>query len=142
MNNLKTVTEEIDGISFATTQFDAFRSLELMGKLAQSIGPAIGALGAMEGDTDMDKYGPVLGEALRGMKPSELGPLAMEILQNTSATITDNGTLRRIDILTKDAFNKVFSGRLTVMFKALVHALKVNYADFGSGSAETEVSAP
>lgn len=140
MSNLKTVSEDIDGIQFSTTQLDAFRSLELMGKLAQAVGPAIGAMTA-EGETDMDKFGPVLGAALRDVKPQDLGPLALDILKNTSATITENSTLVRVDILDKNAFNRVFSGRMTTMFKALVHALKVNYADFGDGSASS-ASAP
>lgn len=143
MSNLKTVEEEIDGIKFSTTPLDAFRSLEMMGKLAQTIGPAFGALSNMEvGDGELDKMAPILGAALRDLKPSELGPLALEILVQTTATIEVDGTLKRIDILDKGAFNKVFSGKLLTMFKALAHVLKVNYADFGLGSASSETSAP
>lgn len=141
MSNLKTVNEDIDGIQFSTTQFDAFRSLELMGKLAQTVGPAIGVMSNMDDGVDTEKWAAVVGSALRYLKPTDLGPLALEILANTSATLQDGGTLRRIDILSKDAFNKVFSGRLMTMFKVLVHAIKVNYSDFGFGSADSE-SAP
>jgi hypothetical protein len=133
--SLKTEDTTIDGIVFSTTQFGAMAALELMGRLAQTIGPAVGVLSAANPDTPVDQLAPVIASAMQNLKPNELGALAMAVLANTSATINDNGTLRRLDILTTQDFNKVFSGKLMTMFKAIVHALKVNYSDFGFGSA-------
>lgn len=142
MSNLKHEETEIDGIKFSTTQYGAMRGLELLGKLAKTVGPAMGALSSAETGTDIEKFAPVIAVALRDLQPNELVSLSVDILSGTSATITDNNTMRRVDLVNRDALDKVFSGRLTTMFKVLLHALKVNFSDFGFGSAAPSESAP
>jgi hypothetical protein len=142
MSNLKHEETVIDGITFGTTQFGGFRALELMGKLAQTIGPALGVLSAADPSTPLEALAPHLAQALSGMKPTELSALALEVLSQTTATMDDNGTIRRIDIKDVPSFNRVFTGRLMTMFKVCLHALKVNYSDFGFGSAPVNESAP
>lgn len=132
--NLKYEEVEIDGIKFGTTQFAAMRSLELLGKLVQTVGPALGVISTADPNTPLEQLAPVLAGALSNLKPHELGPLAMEILAGTTATLEVDGKYGRKDLLSKNDFNEVFSGRLMTMFKAIMHALKVNYADFGLGS--------
>lgn len=132
---LKQETKAIDGVKFETTQFAAMRALGLMGKLVKTIGPAIGVISSADPNTPIDELAPVLAGALSNLNEDDLGRLALEILSGTTATLDENGTLRRIDILTEENFNRVFNGRLMVMFKAVLHALQVNYADFGLGSA-------
>ena len=136
--NLKTETLEADGIRFDTTQFAAFRGLELMGRLVTTIGPALGVLSAADPEASLESMAPVIAGALRGLQPTEVSSLALEILASTSATYQDGSTLRRVDILSKEAFDRVFSGRLKTMFKVLIHALKVNYSDFGLGGGVSE----
>lgn len=133
--SLKYEEATIDGIVFGTTQFGAMRALELMGTLAKTIGPAIGVMSAANPDTPAEQLAPVLASAMANLKPGELGALAMAVLSNTTATGTFDGKMTRKDILTQVDFDKIFSGRLMTMFKAVVHALKVNYGDFGFGSA-------
>lgn len=137
-SKLKYEEVEIDGIKFGTTQFAAMRSLELMGKLVQTIGPALGVISTADPNTPLERLAPVLAGALSNLKPAELGTLALEILAGTTATIEDDGKYVRVDILSKNDFNRVFSGGLMTMFKAVIHALKVNYADFGFGSGPTQ----
>lgn len=115
--SLKTEEATIDGIVFSTTQFGAMRALELMGRLAQTIGPAMGVLSTANPDTPVEKLAPVLASALANLKPNELGSLALAVLANTSATITDGDKLRRLDILSVEDFNKVFSGKLMTMLQ-------------------------
>jgi hypothetical protein len=140
--NLKYEETEIDGIRFGTTQYGAMRGLELMGRLAQTIGPAFGALSMADETTEMDKFAPVIGLALRDLKPAELSSLVIDILAGTTATVTEGSSVKRYDLLTKESLDRVFSGRLMTMFKVVLHALKVNYSDFGFGSATQTASAP
>lgn len=126
---------EIDGIKFTTQQFGGFRALELMGELAQVIGPALGVLSSADPETPLEQLAPVLAMALRGMKPEELSTLALKVLASTQAVIDVNGTLKRVDIVDKSSFDRVFTGRLMTMFKVALRALQINYADFGFGSA-------
>lgn len=143
MSNLKYEEIEYDGIKFATTQYGAMRGLELLGKLARTIGPAMGALGQMEwGPGDIEKAAPILGYALQNLQPNELTSLVTDILKGTTATLTENGTLRRVDLLDGNAIDRVFNGRLLTMFKVILNALRVNFADFGFGSAAQKESAP
>jgi hypothetical protein len=139
---MKTDEFEVDGIKFTTTQFGGFRALELMGKLAQTIGGALGILMTADPNTPLEKLAPILAGALTGLKPSELSALALEILSQTTATISADGSLKRMDITDQRAFDRVFTGKLFTMFKVALHVLKVNYADFGFGSAPESDSAP
>lgn len=142
MSNLKYEETEIDGIRFGTTQYGAMRALELMGKLAQTIGPALGALSAADMTTELEKFAPVIGIALRDLKPAELSSLVIDVLSGTTATVTEEGKIRRSDLMTREQIDRVFSGKLMTMFKAILHALKVNYADFGFGSVTQNENAP
>lgn len=132
--NLKYEEKEIDGLKFGTTQYAAMRGLELMGKLASSMGPALGAMSAIEGENDFEKYAPMLAIALRDLEPSKLSTLCVDILSGTTATIEENNKVKRVDLSSKEALDRVFSGRLMTMFKVILFALKVNFADFGFGS--------
>ena len=126
---------EIDGIKFITQPFGGLHALELMGELAQVIGPALSVLSQADPDTPLEQLAPVLAMALRGLKPEELSRLALRVLSQTTAVLEENNTLKRIDIKDKNTFDRVFTGRLMTMFKVALKALKVNYADFGFGSA-------
>lgn len=144
MSNLKHEEKEFDGIKFATTQYGAMRSLELLGKLAKTLGPAMGVLADsvdLEGD-DFNRALPYIGVALRDLQPAEMTSLIKEILKGTTATMTENGTTKRMDLLDEKDINRVFDGRLSTMFKVVLFALKVNFADFGFGSAAKKESAP
>lgn len=141
MGNIKSEEYEIDGVKFTTTQYGGFKALELMGELAQVIGPALGVLSSADPNTPLEQLAPVLAMALRGLKPDEISSLALKVLSGTTATIEENGTFRRVDINGKDNFDRVFTGRLMTMFKVALKSLQVNYADFGFGSAPIE-SAP
>jgi hypothetical protein len=134
---MKVEKETIDGIVFESSPFNAMRALELLGRLAQTVGPALGVLATsdMKNADEMEKMTPVIAQALMGLKPQELSGLALEVLRNTTATIEEDGRMARVDILTDKDFNRVYSGRLLTMFKSVMFALKVNYADFGLGSA-------
>lgn len=140
--SLKYEEYEIDGIKFITQPFGGLHALELMGELAQVIGPALSVLSTADPDTPLEQLAPILAMALRGLKGEELSRLALRVLNQTTAILDEDGTLKKIDIKDKLAFDRVFTGRLMTMFKVALKALKVNYADFGFGSAQSSVSAP
>lgn len=141
MSNFKSEEFEIDGIKFITTQFGGLRGLELMGELAQVIGPALSVLSSADPSTPLEALAPHFAMALRGMKPEDLSSLALKVLAQTTAIMEVNGTVKRMDV-NRETFDRIFTGRLLTMFKVAIKAIQVNYADFGFGSATDETSAP
>ena len=128
--SLKTEPVEIDGIKFETTQFPAMAAFRLMARLIKVIGPAMGVLKGATKDTTLESLAPALGAALSNVSPDEAQSIALEILKCTTAEV--GGVL--IGLTGQAPVDQVFSGRLSMLFKVLAHALKVNYGDFSEGS--------
>jgi Phage tail assembly chaperone protein, TAC len=131
--NLKTEVVVIDDLKFETTQFPAMRAYKLMTKLVKHLGPAIAMLGAADGDVDIRHMAPALGAALGSMNDQDAASLLLEVLGCTTIELEDAS----INLGSQKSIDGVFSGRLSVMFQVAAHALKVNYQDFFSGSAES-----
>ena len=128
---IKTESFELNGTKYTTTQFAAYRSLELLSKLMKSIGPALGALGGLDPGMDVSKAAPLLISALVHVDASVLAPLAVEVLGQTTALITGaNGEPQIVNLGDRSAIDRVFTGGLKDMFMVLGHALKTNYSDF------------
>ncbi len=66
----------------------------------------------------------------------------LEIFKGTSAFLTDEKGLRRVDLLTRESVDLVFSGRMKILMTALMHAIRVNFADFIPGSPSSDVLPP
>jgi hypothetical protein len=128
----------IDGVDFVATQFPAVRGFTILGKLVKTIGPALGTLASAGGDQDLAALAPQLATALSGLDPSAAASLMIEVLSCVSAMTTDDqGRMRSTQLDSQAAIDKVFSGRLGVMFKVIGLALQVNYSDFMAGSFPT-----
>ncbi len=140
---VKTEHREFDGIRFQTTQFPAMRSFRLLTSLAKQVGPVLGALGALDPNTELSDPGnmemlmSVLGPALQSLDPDAASKLLLEILANTTAIVPDaTGGERALQFLGPTAagnFDSVFSSRLMTMFKVIGFVLQVNYRDFSFG---------
>lgn len=139
---LKSEPVTLDGIEFTTTQFPAMMGFEMLGRLVKVLGPALDVLTGADPETEIEDLAPVLAATLKDMKPSDLSALVIDLLRSTTAKISDPTGGRLIDLGSKDAINLVFSGRLMIMFKVLVHAIKVNYWDFFAGSVPSAPPAP
>lgn len=127
--NVKQETTVINGTSYTTTQFPAMQAFEMFGRLVKTIGPAFGVLGTADGQAEIASLAPALAGAFKDLDPTAATQLASDILQMTSATFAGKHLP-----LTPENINIVFSGRLMDMFRVLVFAIRVNYADFFEGS--------
>ena len=131
--SLKCEEITIDGYRFITTQFTAMRSFTLLGKLAKTIGPALGVLTNANPDANIASLAPQLATAMMGMDPEEATKLAAQVLGSTMA-ITPAGVKHEFSDSTQ--IDQVFNGRLGRMFKVLGFVLRVNYGDFLGGSGD------
>jgi hypothetical protein len=122
----KTLKDKSGELEFSTTQFPCMKALEIMVSL-QKLGSS-GAPGNAH-----------ISAAMAGLKPEEAGKLFVDVLQCTTTIIETPQGKRQITFNSKDALDKVFSGRLKLLFDVLEHAIEVNYGDFTEGS---DVPAP
>jgi hypothetical protein len=135
---LKTESVMLDGVLVETTQFAAMRAYGLMAKLAKVLGPAMGVLAEVNSETRMEEMGPALGMALANVSPTDAQALLLDVLAGSVAEVDG----RRFDLINQNAIDEVFTGRLKTMFKALGHALKVNYSDFFDDGPQPAEKAP
>lgn len=130
------VEEEIDGLAFRVIPFSAYHALGLLARLAKSIGPALSSLTGYDPNTDLKDLAPALRIALAALDPAEAQVLTLEVLKQTSVLLDDGSgkTAPRVEINSKEKFDRVFNGRLKTLFKAVGFALRVNFAGFIDGS--------
>ena len=136
------VEEEVDGLPFRVVPFSAYHALGLLARLAKAIGPALSSLSGYDANTDLKDLAPALRVAFAALDPAEAQVLTLEILKLTSVLL-DDGTGKpapRVELNTKEKFDRVFSGRLKTLFKVLGFALRVNFSDFIAGSANAPVA--
>lgn len=134
--DIKTVPVEVNGTKFVTTQFAAMRSLTLLARLVKVAGPAMQSLRGVSLDTDLADAVPQIAAALADVDPEVLPDLLADILAGTSVIeSTPKGPKRRD--LDRAAIDRVFSGRLRDLVLVVAHAIKVNYAGFGTGGPST-----
>lgn len=140
---IKTESFELNGTRYTTTQFMAYRSFELLGKLTRVIGPALGALGGLDPGMDVAKAAPLLISALVHVDSSVLAPLAAEVLAGTTALVTGpNGEPQIVNLGDRIGIDRVFSGGLKDMFIVLGRVLQTNYSDFFAESGVPADAAP
>ena len=135
--NLKSQTDVFDGVTFTTMQFPAFQGLKLVARLVKVAGPTLAAMA--QGGADLSNPAAVLpqiAESLLSLDTDEAVRLCMDLLKNTSAVLPGGAT---VPLLAQHDIDLVFSGRLKVLFDAIVVAIKVNFSDFFPAGA---MSAP
>lgn len=136
--NLKRETREIDGLHFATEQLPATKAFILFGRVAKVVGPALGALAKLDPNTPLDGSAAELAGAFAAIDMDEASRLVPDILSRTTVDLDG----KHESLMAPGAIDRVFSGRLGTMFKALVFALQVNYSDFLQGSAPAASQLP
>lgn len=117
MYELKTVSKTIGDLEFQTTQFPAVKALEIMSSLQKLQ------------SSDMSR-------AMGNLKPGEAKALFLEVLQCTTTIIETPQGKKLITFDKQESLDRVFSGRLKMMFQVLEHAIEVNYGDFNEGSVD------
>lgn len=130
---VKQETQEIDGISFTCTQFAAMRAFTLFGRLVKTIGPAISVLSGANPDDDVAILTPMLAAALKDLEPEAASSLAAEVLAGTIAIVDG----KNVALNSTQNIDRVFTGRLPTMFRALAFAVKTNYSDFFAEAAQS-----
>lgn len=123
---------QIGDLQFTTTQLPAMRSLQLLTKLAKTVGPALGALMNLDPNTQLEDAGAGLTGALGTLDPSVAQGLVLEILAGTSVMGPDG---RSMSLSTSGNVDLTFSAKLKMLFQVLGFVIKVNYRDFIEGSA-------
>lgn len=129
--SLKKQTKVIDGIEVTCQQFECTRSIILSAKLGRMLASAASKVDKIDLDMDIAALAPALQELLTCMDPEELPGFCIEVLGSTAFTM--NNTV--VTVTDSTSLDVVFRGRFPALFKALLFALEVNYADFFGGNA-------
>lgn len=140
---LKTETRKIAGLDVRSTQLPALASFNLLTKLGRIVAPVLKEIDidALNMDDDISVLAGPLAALFAALDPDDSGPLLREILSQTAVTMDDSDGLRLEELTSGDAINRVFAGRLKMMFEVVVFALKVNFSDFFDGAPDLESSA-
>lgn len=139
---LKMETRIIAGCDVRSQQLPALASFNLMTKLGRIITPVLDKidLSNISMESDIGALTPALAALFSNMDSDESGPLLCEILATTSVTLDDDEGHRIEHLTNREAINRVFSGRMRMMFEVIVFALKVNFADFFDGALDDQKS--
>ena len=137
---IETRTKTIDGTEFRTTQLPAMRAYPMFIRLGKIIGPILGSLQGVSLHTELSELGSALGPAFSAIDPDEATRLMVDMFVSTRALVDG----KVLDLSSEASINRVFTGRLPLMFKVLAFVVQENFADFfaGSGSAPTAPEAP
>lgn len=137
---IATQNKIIDDVEFRTTQLPAMRAYPLFIRLGKVLGPVLTSLQGVSLSADVSSLGPILAPAFSAIDPDEATRLMTDLLVSTRAVIEG----KVIELSSEAGINKVFTGRLPLLFKVLGFAAQENFAGFlsGSGSAPTAPEAP
>jgi len=124
-------TREIDGIPFTVQQLPAMRAAKLSHRLGSVVGPAIAkiAAGAAKDELDLSQLGDAVQILFDRLPEKEFEALIKELLETAQVTI--NGQTAPL----MPAFDAVFTGKISTLFKVLKFSLEVNFADFFDAAA-------
>jgi hypothetical protein len=125
----ETQTREIGGRTFTVTQLPPRRALKLLRRVVAVLGPPLAqGLSATSGrglkEVDLTALAPALEKLFEQLDDAELDAL----IDGALATARLDGK----EVL--PVFDLVFRGRLPDVFKLLVFALEVHFADFFDGT--------
>ncbi len=120
---LKTVTKIIDDIEFQTTQFPAMRALEVMVTLQK----------IAAGSNQSEQLATAM---MAGMDQASMKKMVLDLLECTTALVpgTAGSPTKLIPLNKAEGIDRVFSGRLKMLFDVIHHAVEVNFGDFNEGS--------
>lgn len=141
----KTETTEIDGLKFTVTQLPGRKAAEMSVRLLTMLAPAVAKAGAGLGSVDWSRGASAsvdMGRVFADMglaaetlfarlTPDEIQRVSKELY--AFAKVEENGQELP---MTDAVIDEVFAGRAGALFRFLIFALKVNFADFGPALAE------
>lgn len=119
-------SDESGTIIATTTQLPALRSFRLLTRLGKLMGPAIGRLKGVGLKSDMSALLPALMSLFDNLEPDDVDSLTLQILEGTVVEVGGRPTV----LSSTEGVNRVFGGRLFLMFKVMVFAIEVNFRDF------------
>lgn len=138
---IRTEKETIDGLEITVTQFAALRQAKLLARLGRTLGPTVGLAARSATGENPDKLlaevmsmdlGGVIAMVFDRLVDTELEGLITATLAGTSVIHNE----KKVDLSDKSSIDAVFSGRLVTLFKVMVFAIKVNFADFSEAVRE------
>lgn len=138
--------KEIGGLRVTTQQLPALRAGRLfwqLGKVAPYVMARIDT-SKLATSGEIGNLVPALLQLFERLSVDDAEALMRECLCCTSVVVTDDatGAKRKIDLISTEAINGAFTGRLGDMFNTIAFAVSVNFADFIGGAIEHLVDAP
>lgn len=122
-------TTIIDGYTIHTNELPYTRAMPLLRRLALALGPAMGQLPGLTGDSDVSSLGALLSSAFAQLSEEDMVSLPQAILQATTIVVQGE----KVELASPQAFNKAFTSRILLSFKVMAWVIKVNFSDFFDG---------
>lgn len=127
---VKTRDTTIDGHTVKVTQHPGRRALRLKSRLVKLLAPSIGTIiqqkvekgkNLLDQEVDMTKIGEAVIALADKLDPDDFENLILEILVST-----------RVDgkEINEAAFDDLFAGEMSLMYKVVFFALQTNFGDF------------
>jgi hypothetical protein len=134
---LKTQERTIDGVKFTVGQLPAMRSMRLLNRITRVASPALAkATAALKqgstlkpgtlADLDLGALGGAVEALFHKLPDDELEHITRELL--ATALYHDLKTNEAGEVM--PAFDALFQGRLSLVFRLLAFSFEVNYGDF------------
>lgn len=125
---IETKEKEIDGATYAVTQFPGRKALTLKVRLLSVVGPSllstIGAVKGGTGEVEIDSLGGAAQKLVDNLSKEGAVNLVMELLSSTR---------RDGHEITPQLFDMEFAGKLDTVWKVVWWVLEVNYGSFFAG---------
>lgn len=119
-------TKTIDGHEFQVSQLPGMRGLKVFTRLSKVLGAGLaGAFGAKTNE----ERGVALLSLLQHVDEADVEYVTKELFSVALVKPPDSEKFGPVN----PVFDRVFQGRIDLLFKALVFALQVNYGDFFKG---------
>lgn len=133
-------TRSIGGVDFTCTPMPAMRSLEVLRRLGEALGPAFAELGKavkgarpgaslLEADIDLGAVGAAFAQIFVSLREAQLVSVTRDGLLLGTTAMVDG---RRVELMTPAGFDLVFTGDLGLLFRVLAFSAEVQYGDFSA----------
>src|SRR5579859_4323953 len=119
MSQLKSKTEEIDGITVISTQFPATKAYRLFARLGKLVAPSVGALAESDDGQDIHSVGSALTALFNQLDEKAADDLALQLLASTQVQMNHGGKDVILDLSSKESIDAAFGGSLMGMLGAM-----------------------
>ncbi len=124
-------TRKIHDVEATSSELPAMRALAIAPEVAVIFAPVIGkVMDALKDENGMGELGPAIGAAAADLLGGKLADLALPLLATTYVVVGEGKARERIDLLSTEAINRAFAGRLESLPGVLFLAAEVTFGRF------------